>query len=301
MSGLASGNGFSVTRTQSFTDVQTNALSADNANVANNERVSNNATDKGTILLGGSDALFNSKAVVPLGGNGEAQNQTLNVTTVTTFQEYSLGTQYKTGKNTYRYCSFAAAASSGGNVMMSNPTGATFNVQLSVTTLTGTTAGATSIGFTTAGGAVVGVNDFAGGYFIVEDAATPGLRGTTYRIIANDGPIAAGTVCTLTLDPNTPLQGTLAGSDEITVVPNPYSNIVIVATTLTAGVVGINIANNAGATITFGWIQTSGHCGVSGTNAAIPAGAMVEILQTGGTAGSVQEFSNAPASVIIGA
>ena len=95
----------------------------------------------------------------------------------------------------------------------------------------------------TNGSTVLNVNKFAGGYAIV--AAGVGI-GQIFKIATHQ---AAANAATFVVTLEDPIQTTLDATSKITLLQNPYANIVITpATTATAGCVGATLYNIAAST-----------------------------------------------------
>lgn len=104
------------------------------------------------------------------------------------------------------------------------------------------TAGAYQI-LVTNGSTVLNVNKFQGGYVIV--ASGTGI-GQMFKI-ASHQPAANGATFVVTLED--PIQTTLDATSKITLVQNPYANVIISpATTATGGPVGVTLYNIAAST-----------------------------------------------------
>lgn len=95
----------------------------------------------------------------------------------------------------------------------------------------------------TNGSTVLNVNKFAGGFLIV--ASGTGI-GQMFEISSHQPAANAATFVVTLVDP---IQTTLDATSKITLVQNPYANVIITpATTATGGVVGITIYNIAAST-----------------------------------------------------
>lgn len=105
------------------------------------------------------------------------------------------------------------------------------NLAITVPTATPATAGTYQI-LVTNGATVLNQNQFADGYLLV--SAGTGI-GQTLQISSHGGGSNAGTF-TVTL--NDPIQVTLDATSTVTLVPNPYKDVVVGATGLTGAVVG---------------------------------------------------------------
>lgn len=156
-----------------------------------------------------------------------------------------------------------------------------------------TAAGSTELLITTgASGGALDANEYAGGFAIVD--TTPGL-GYIYKISHHDA-IAASTDGSIFLQADDSIQVALTTSSKVTLVKNPYQDVIQApATTLTGAVVGVAVYPIAAGE--YGWIQTSGPCGVlvAGT-----PGAGVAVVSPGSAAGAVVVDGAAAATQVIG-
>jgi hypothetical protein len=239
---------------------------------------SNNNFTVGSFLQGGTDGVF-------------SQPQTINVTTVSTTQEYSIGTQYKTGKNTYRYASFPTGSAVTPGIVLQGP--AIADQERGKFLATTSPAGSTTVTVTT-GGTVV-TNAFAGGTMNAEEILLIGnIDAMTYRIISNTGVTGVGDI-TVVLDPNTPLIDDHAIADYVTLIPNAYSNLIVAPSNsgLTGAVVGIasTFIPNDAINIQYTWIQTSGDTTVKGENVTFVIGEGAYLVNGGTTDGHVDLFT----------
>ena len=154
----------------------------------------------------------------------------------------------------------------------------------------------------TLGNTAVTANQYAGGTLAID--TTPG-EGYTYLITSH--PAAAGNATlAVTVDPG--VQVALTTSSRATLVPNPYSAVIITpATTLTGAPVGV--ATYIIAANEYGWLQTGGPCAVlidgaiavgaccvapssvAGAVLTDPANASVPIVGTMMVAGATTEYN----------
>lgn len=112
--------------------------------------------------------------------------------------------------------------------------------------------GATSVTITASITATA--NILAGGYLIV--AVTPG-QGYQYQIVANTAVSAAANMVVTLADP---IQVALTTSSTVTLVTNPYSNVIICPTALTGTPVGVPVFAVTNAQ--YGWLQVTGAAAV---------------------------------------
>ncbi|MPZ20139.1 MAG: hypothetical protein GEV06_19810 [Luteitalea sp.] len=119
-------------------------------------------------------------------------------------------------------------------------------------------------------------NLYAEGYMQVD--TTPG-NGYTYQV-SGHGAITASTAFTLTLVD--PIQVALTTSSRVGLIANPYKNVIVAATTVTAPAVGVSPCIIASGE--YGWLQTYGPASVlvNGT-----PGVGVGVVSSATTAGAV--------------
>jgi hypothetical protein len=152
--------------------------------------------------------------------------------------------------------------------------------------------GASSFSFTP--GATAGAaNLYAEGYLQV-DTGVASENGYTYSVQSHPA-ITSSTAFTLYL--NDTIQVALSASSTVGLVHNPYKNIIVAPTTLTASVAGV-----AGYIITnaqCGWIQTWGPCStlINGTPAV-----SAPVINSATTAGAVDVWTAAaqPTAMLVG-
>jgi hypothetical protein len=206
-----------------------------------------------------------------------------------TEQLFPLGSRTVTRDGrTFRYVKAGASALVVGNVIQA-PAQITTHDQL--------TPAAAAIGATTlvptldATNAVV-ANQYAEGWAVID--TTPGL-GYSYPIASHPAAAASAAV-TLTLPVDAKVQVALTTDSRITLVPNPFKGVIqSPVTTLTGVVVGVAVAPIAANN--FGWVQTSGPCGVliAGT-----PGVGLAVVVPATAAGAVVVDGAASATKVIG-
>jgi len=109
--------------------------------------------------------------------------------------------------------------------------------------------GETSIGVTL-GTTTVAANDFDGGYLVISSSTGIGQFGQ----ILSHGTGTSGLACSFVID--RPLETALATTSKVTIVKNPYDDVIVQATTPVAPVMGL--ATSIVAAASFGWIATGG-------------------------------------------
>lgn len=152
-----------------------------------------------------------------------------------------------------------ASTAIGSGLLVQAPAEVTaFNsLAITVPTATPATAGTYQI-LVTNGATVLNQNQFAQGYLIVN--AGTGI-GQTLQIASHGGGSNAGT---FTVNLQDPIQVTLDATSTVTLVPNPYINVVVSATGLTGVAVGATAYAVAASTIPT-WNATTGASVTLGT------------------------------------
>jgi hypothetical protein len=152
----------------------------------------------------------------------------------------------------YRFCQNGATALVAGSIY----TGPVLVAAHVNNTATATAIGATTVTFTQ-GATAITRNYFKGGTMTID--VTPG-GGYTYGIDAHDA-VGSATAYAWPLAPGEAIQVALTTTSRISLVSNPYRNLVIApTTTLAAAVAGVAISLVAAKG--FGWLQTKGNAAV---------------------------------------
>lgn len=194
-----------------------------------------------------------------------------------------------------RLVSNGAATISAGRLVQSSATVANHqNASVVVTTYTG--AVGTYVVAATVGATAVNVNQYQGGYLLV-NAGTG--NGQTLRIASNTGVAASGTT-NITLED--PIAVALASDSKVSLLASPYQNVVVNPTTATGTPVGVTlyplttavagVYTSAGALTTaptyqFGFIVTKGIAACLSDASAPGVGASV--VPSTVTAGSIMK------------
>ena len=134
----------------------------------------------------------------------------------------------------------------------------------------------------TLGASAVVANQYANGYFIVNDVDGEG------QTIQISGHPAASGAATLVVTLKEPLQVALTTSSQASLVKNMWDDVVISATDQADFAVGI--PNVAIATTAFGWLQTKGICAAL-ADENVAAG--IELTIGTGVAGAVEAYDAA--------
>jgi len=148
--------------------------------------------------------------------------------------------------------------------------------------------GATSL-TVTLGGTAATLNQYLGGWAIVEtdSGGTPGYQ---YQIASN--PAQATTTGTLVLTLADPVFVAISSSATVTLIPNPYSGVIISAASATGAPVGGAIFPVTASY--YGWVQVKGAATIL-SDGAITVG--VAAVKSGSVAGAVAALSSTLAPV----
>lgn len=203
---------------------------------------------------------------------------TNDVRDITSTQAELLGAYAETvdGRG-YRYAGSAAVAIAVARLCSSANVVANHINRTATAMSAGATAGSVAIGNTAAT-----QDQYAGGLLVV-NASTGG--GTAYRISGNSAAAGNGTV---QFGLEEPIQVALTTASKVSLIANPYSQVIVVASTISINPVGV--PNVAFAASSFGWLQRKGLCSVLNDGVvtkgagAIPSDAVdgaVEIEVTG--------------------
>jgi hypothetical protein len=182
------------------------------------------------------------------GANGQAVAQPLFSSSATQYHE--LGFLATFGGQKFRYVKAGATALVVGNALQATVQ----DVDHDDVTCRATAIGATSLLITTgSSGGALDENEYADGYAVVD--TTPGL-GYTYRIKSHAA-IAASTNGSLELVDGESVQVALTASSKITLVANPYKNVIQHPVTTASGTC-IGGAVYPIVASEYGWIQSGG-------------------------------------------
>jgi len=163
-------------------------------------------------------------------------------------QEMDLGAKFVTSDgSTYRYVKVGATATVAGK-LYDGPAEVANHQNIAVVT---GALGATSI-TVTLGATAATLNQYAGGYVVVNDDAG---QGYTYQIKSHPAADASASLV-LTLEDDQKIQVVLTTSSQVTLVPNQYNGIIIHASTETGMPVGV--ATDIITAGYYGFIKTRG-------------------------------------------
>jgi hypothetical protein len=219
---------------------------------------------------------------------GPTQIAARNLFSSNATQEHDLGARFETSDGrVFRYCQAGAADLVVGNVIQAAAQ-VTAHQQL---TPVAASAGAVQI-VAALGAAAAAANLYAEGWAIID--TTPGL-GYAYPISGHAAVLSSGNI-TLNLDPASQVQVALTTSSRVSLLANPYRNVIQApVTTLTGAVVGVCVYPIVATQ--FGWLQTHGPAAVliAGT-----PGVGVAVVSPGSAAGAVVIDGAAAATKVVG-
>jgi hypothetical protein len=214
--------------------------------------------------------------------------------TSSSVQQHALGSYGEAyGGRKFRYVKAGASALVVGNAIQATIE----DVDHDDIAVRATAAGSTELLITTgASGGALDVNEYAGGWAVID--TTPGL-GYVYRI-KNHAAIAASTNGTLVLEDDDPIQVALTTSSKVTLMKNPYQDVIQHPVTTASNVCVGGCVYPIAAT-EYGWIQTGG------PGAALIAGTPgvgQPVTSVGATAGALSvhsaELSNVAYMMVTG-
>ena len=203
-------------------------------------------------------------------GKGGSSEATADPFTSGATQLFPFGSQLLYGNTTYRYCKMAAVAVTAGKCVTH---AASIADHFDLTPTAGVAAGETAISVETAGTDIT-LNQYAGGYLYVNDAAGEGQMLRIRSNPAHDHSADPSIVITTYDD----LATAITTSSRITLIADPLSALIGQAATTTGATMGVTVVDMAASH--FGWMAVSGPATVltSGTlvvgNHAVPLGAV---------------------------
>ena len=202
-------------------------------------------------------------------GKGSSSYGTVDPFTSGASQLFPLGSKLLYGNTTYRYCKMGSGAVTAGKCVTH---AASIAHHFDLTPTAGVAAGETAISVETAGTDIT-LNQYAGGYLYVNDAAGEGQMLRIRSNPAHDHSADASIVITAYDD----LATAITTSSRITLIADPLSALIVQAATTTGATMGVTVVDMAASH--FGWMAVSGPQAVltSGTlvvgNHAVPLGA----------------------------
>lgn len=174
----------------------------------------------------------------------------------------------------FRYCEAGGTALVSGSLYQ----GVAENTSDADLAVSATAVGATQV--TTTDTVTVTANEYANGFLVIN--TTPGI-GKVYKIASH--PAASAAVVTITLDDE--IEVALTTSSRVTLVSNPYKDVVIAPTTETGPLAGVAVA--AITADYFGWL------GVGGPQPMLAEGSItvgIPVVRSDTTAGAVESVSD---------
>ena len=202
-------------------------------------------------------------------GKGSSSYGTVDPFTSGASQLFPLGSKLLYGNTTYRYCKMGSGAVTAGKCVTH---AASISDHFDLTPTAGVAAGETAISVETAGTDIT-LNQYAGGYLYVNDAAGEGQMLRIRSNPAHDHSDDASIVITTYDD----LATAITTSSRVTLIADPLSALIVQAATTTGATMGVTVVDMAASH--FGWMAVSGPQAVltSGTlvvgNHAVPLGA----------------------------
>ena len=202
-------------------------------------------------------------------GKGGSQYGTVDPFTSGLTKLFPLGSRLLYGNTVYAYGRLAAVAVTAGKCVTH---AASIAHHFDLTPTAGVAAGETEISVETAGTDIT-LNQYAGGYLYVNDAAGEGQMLRIESNPAHDHSADPSIVITCYDD----LATAITTSSRITLIPDPRSGQIVQAATTTGATLGVTVVDMAASA--YGWFSVSGPATVltSGTlvvgNHAVPLGA----------------------------
>jgi len=202
-------------------------------------------------------------------GKGGSQYGTVDPFTSGLTQLFPLGSRLLYGNTVYAYGRLAAVAVTAGKCVTH---AASIAHHFDLTPTAGVAAGETAISVETAGTDIT-LNQYAGGYLYINDAAGEGQMLRIESNPAHDHSADPSIVITCYDD----LATAITTSSRVTLIPDPRSGQIVQAATTTGATLGVTVVDMAASA--YGWFAVSGPQAVltSGTlvvgNHAVPLGA----------------------------
>ena len=202
-------------------------------------------------------------------GKGGSQYGTVDPFTSGLTKLFPLGSRLLYGNTVYAYGRLAAVAVTAGKCVTH---AASIAHHFDLTPTAGVAAGETAISVETAGTDIT-LNQYAGGYLYVNDAAGEGQMLRIESNPAHDHSADPSIVITCYDD----LATAITTSSRITLIPDPRSAQIVQAATTTGATLGVTVVDMAASA--YGWFSVSGPATIltSGTlvvgNHAVPLGA----------------------------
>ena len=235
------------------------------------------ASDGGTIWNAGSSQLGPSGLIV---GKASNPHNAANPFTEGTSQLWPLGTKLIYGEREFRYAFSNGAVNAG--VLLQSAAAVAHHRDCNVASEGA--AGAYSV-TVTLGATAATKNQYKDGYLAVEiDSADVNSQGQMWKIQSNP---AADASATLTLTLYDPLQNALPTTADVSLIQNPYMDVVIAPITHTGAVVGVSTIETADNR--YFWAQTGGICSALASGTLLLGGMAV---RSDTTAGAVEPLDD---------
>jgi len=202
-------------------------------------------------------------------GKGSSSYGTVDPFTAGASQLFPLGSKLLYGNTTYRYGKLGGTAVTAGKCVTH---AASIAHHFDLTPTAGVAAGETAISVETAGTDIT-LNQYAGGYMYINDAAGEGQMLRINSNPAHDHSADASIVITTYDD----LATAITTSSRVTLIADPLSALIVQAATTTGATMGVTVVDMTASQ--YGWFAVSGPQAVltSGTlvvgNHAVPLGA----------------------------
>ena len=201
---------------------------------------------------------------------------------VTTQKKYPIGTRIDTGDRIFVYASAAATDVASPGALMCPPVlnGAT-GAKVAIAIAADAAVGDYTVTLTNGGASAMAANTYSDGYMIVEDAdtmQTATLCGYSYKIKTHPADTAVGNDGDVVFTLFDPLAGALTAVGTVSIVPNPYANLIMVPASATPGaaVVGVSCANVVSSTLVqYFWVQVGGMSSVKMENVTTVQGNVI--------------------------
>ena len=202
-------------------------------------------------------------------GKGSSSYGTVDPFTAGASQLFPLGSKLLYGNTTYRYGKLGGTAVTAGKCVTH---AASIAHHFDLTPTAGVAAGETAISVETAGTDIT-LNQYAGGYMYINDAAGEGQMLRINSNPAHDHSADASIIITAYDD----LATAITTSSRVTLIADPNSALIVQAATTTGATMGVTVVDMTSSQ--YGWFAVSGPQAVltSGTlvvgNHAVPLGA----------------------------
>jgi hypothetical protein len=189
--------------------------------------------------------------------------------------KFDLGAKLFSCNNVYRYVGIGGTAVTAGK-LLTMPAIVANHKNMSCVAAVAVGKKAVEV---TLGGTAATLNQYAGGYLFVNDAAG---EGQMLRVKSH--PAQTTTTGSLVVTCHDPVTFALTTSSKISLIADPNAKLVITPTTATGAVVGATVRNMA--TNTFGWVVIKGPASLL-TNGTVVAG--LKVVASNGIAGAVEQ------------